>query len=334
MAQCKSFSTCKTRTIILLFLLTLFITCFIFKAVLSIENGYFYSLELGNIVKLPTKKDRQAEIKQSKCRKLPDVLIIGFEKCGTITLRQFLGIHPKIFITKKRQNNEFFNAENNKTIDEFTESKPCTPEGQLRLEKITVLGLPKLVYNYIPDVKLIVIVKEPTERALSHFVHLVDRKLVSANVTDFDIYATYIFSQNTTTFNETVSRNDIRFSAGSLRYYSLYSDRIKPWIDIFGIERILILDGDQFAANPIEELNKVETFIGLQHEIRPEDFYFNTEKRFYCIKNDLESGCMLKSKGRPHPTMEQNTRKMLKDFFKPHNKIFYEMTGRTFPWDD
>ena len=333
MAYLKSF--CKPGKVLQLVLLAIFIMCIIFKSVPSEENGYHYLLEADDSEEVPKEtKDRREEIKRSKCRNLPDVLIIGFEKCGTITLRQFLGIHPKIFITESRLNNEFFNAENNKTVTEFTESKPCTPEGQLRLEKIAPRGLPTLVYNYIPDVKLIAMVKEPTERALSHFVHLVDRKLISANITEFDNYARHIFSQNVTTFNKTVSRNDIRSSAGSLRYFSLYSDRIKPWIDVFGIERILILDGDKFAANPTEELNKAETFIGLQHQISSEDFYFNTEKRFYCIKTDLKSGCMLKGKGRPHPVMEHNTRRMLKDFFKPHNKIFYEMIGHTFPWDD
>ena len=177
-------------------------------------------------------------------------------------------------------------------------------------------------------------VKEPTERALSHFVHFVDRKLIPLKVTDFDKYARYVFSRNITVFNKTDSGTKLQFSLNALKQYSLFAERLKPWMNRFGLDRILIIDGDKFAANPVEELNKAETFIGLEHAITEDNFYFNTEKRFYCIKTDFKGGCMIKAKGRPHPVMKNSTRRLLKEFFKPHNKIFYEIAGRTFSWDD
>ena len=42
------------------------------------------------------------------CRKLPDILTIGFEKCGTATLNTYLGIHPQIFKAEDG-NYELFN---------------------------------------------------------------------------------------------------------------------------------------------------------------------------------------------------------------------------------
>ena len=330
----KSF--CRTGLLISVFFVTVFIVSLNFNTIALLNINQFHTSKPDKS-EAPSPKNLKAiqeELEQLKCRKLPDILIIGFEKCGTVTLRQFLGIHPKIFITDSRLNNAFFNADNNMTVGEFSESLPCTPEGQLRLEKLAVPGQPELVFDYIPNVKLIAVVKEPTERALSHFVHLVDRKLIPVNVTDFDKYARYVFSKNFTNFNETDSGMKIQFSLNALKHFSLFADRLKPWVNRFGLDRVLIIDGDKFAANPMEELHKAETFIGLEHSISEDDFYFNAEKRFYCIKNDFKSGCMIKGKGRPHPVMKNSTRKMLKEYFEPHNKLFYEMTGRKFSWDD
>ena len=259
---------------------------------------------------------RLQEIRTLGCRKLPDILIIGIEKCGTITLRSFLSVHPNIFISESFLNNKFFNADNNKTLEEFTKASPCTPANQLRLEKLATPGIPRLVYDLIPDVKLMVVVREPVERTLSHFVHLVDRHRVPENVTDFD---------------ETVKENG-PILARAL-YFSFYGDRVKPWINVFGVDRILFLDGDNFVKDPVSELARAETFIGLPHLINHENFEYNKEKKFYCIKTAGNSTCMQKSKGRPHPVMREETRTTLRSLLRPYNEMFFSLIGQRFPWN-
>ena len=141
----------KTGLIISVFFVIIFTVSLNLNTVALLNIRRFYTLKKGSseAISQKTSADKLEEPGQPKCRKLPDILIIGFEKCGTITLRQFLGIHPKIFITVSRLNNAFFNADNNKSVDEFTKSLPCTPEGQLRLEKLGTSGLPELVYQRV-----------------------------------------------------------------------------------------------------------------------------------------------------------------------------------------
>ena len=136
-----------------------------------------------------------SEIKQLRCRILPDVLIIGFEKCGTGTLRRFLSLHPDIWVKEGSGMNKFFSYDYNKTLKEFAKRRDCIPRDKLLLEKLAVHGLPELVYEYIPNVKLIAIVKEPSERVVSLYLHRVAYKLIPPGIKDFEAYvkSVYVF---------------------------------------------------------------------------------------------------------------------------------------------
>ena len=230
-----------------------------------------------------------------------------------MTLRQFLGIHPSIFITEKRGNNKFFNRDNNKSPVELAESRPCTPSGQLRLEKLATPGDAALVYKYLPDVKLIVIVKEPVERLMSRFLHVQALNKIRNNVTDFEQWLHMINLDKKANY---------------------FVHEIQPWIELFGIERLLVIDGDVFVRDPVEELRKAEKFLGLSPFFTNNTFQYNATKRFYCIKSTTGDGCMYEGKGRPHPVMRNETRNSLKTIFRPRNEEFFKLVGRRFPWND
>ena len=259
-----------------------------------------------------------AEIKELGCRKIPDILIIGFEKCGTVALKKFLGIHPKVFITDSRINNRFFNADNNLSLAEFTKDMPCTPMGKLRLEKIATPGLPKLVNEYNPGVKLIAIVKEPVERALSHFVHLQSNGILESNARNFEEFVKESFKQEN--------------YESPVFHFSFYAERLQKWADVFPSDKILFLDGDNFVKDPVTELSKAELYLGIDASITRKDFYYSDEKLFFCIKALGDKGCMGRRKGRPHPPMQNDTRKLLQNFLKPYNEIFFKMIGDRFNW--
>ena len=248
-------------------------------------------------------------------------VIIGFEKCGTMTLRQFLSFHPRIFINKKRGNNKFFNPDNNKTLLEFSEDLECTPDDKLRLEKLAIDGVPDLVYNYIPDIKLIVIVREPVERSLSYFLHLKATQKLPRAFIDFE-ESLYLFLDKP--FDEKHYLVQ--------RYY--YSRSLRPWIKKFGLDKILIVDGDQFATDPVPELKKVEQFLELEPFITRNMFEYNEIKKFYCVKTDENNGCMYRGKGRPHPMMKNETRRFLKEAFREPNEQFFKLIQRRFSWND
>ena len=53
-------------------------------------------------------KFREHEVKAFRCKVIPDILVVGMEKCGTTTLRTFLGIYPQIFVPLPLEVKTFF----------------------------------------------------------------------------------------------------------------------------------------------------------------------------------------------------------------------------------
>ena len=252
------------------------------------------------------------------CRLLPDIMIIGFEKCGTMTLRSYLGTHPEIFISKSNLSIPYFNSYNYTSLEEFTKNKSCTPAGKLRLEKIATPGIAEKAYESVPDIKLLAVVREPVDRAMSHHVHRIARE--KENSLAFDSVV------------KSVMDNGL-FKASVLFRQSTYIDRLQQWIQTYGLDKIYILDGDNFIKNPAVELKNVEKFLGITPYFSEEHFEYNPIKKFYCIKIQGYNTCMNSDKGRPHQVMSNATRKRLQNYFRPFNEKLFRTTGRNFSWN-
>ena len=80
---------------------------------------------------------------------------------------------------------------------------------------------------------------------------------------------------------------------------------------------------------------KVQRFLGLKCVVTDKHFYFNATKGFPCLKKTEGSGsphCLGKTKGRQHPHIDEKVLQRLRDFFRPFNQKFYQMTGQDFGW--
>ena len=126
----------------------------------------------------------------------------------------------------------------------------------LRFEKIANgVKYAERVYQYIPNVKLIAIVREPIERAMSHFVHFVEYNFIPLNAT----------------FEEAISAHSPYMRCPL--YWSYYADRLQTWVDVYGANNILILDGDKFVKDPFSGLKMVEDFVGISNHIKRKTLY-------------------------------------------------------------
>ena len=105
----------------------------------------------------------------------------------------------------------------------------------------------------------------------------------------------------------------------------------------------MVIDGDNFIQKPWAELEKVEEFLDLSHELAEDNFYFNATKGFFCghqVITQPESEwsctrtkCLSKSKGREKPPVSLKLLNVLTYYFTPHNKIFFQQNGKyDFDW--
>ena len=101
----------------------------------------------------------------------------------------------------------------------------------------------------------------------------------------------------------------------------------------FKREQIHVVDGDALIKNPLPELRKIESFLGLKHRFNEKNIYFDKEKGFYCVrkKHDREL-CLGENKGRTHPAVEEDDIQKLSKYFRPFNREFYKVVRQNFDW--
>ena len=107
---------------------------------------------------------------------LPDVLIIGVRKAGTGALRHFLTLHPDLIAPNKELH--FFDKDQNyeKGLAQYSRQLPKKErDSQLLLEKTPGYFFrgqaPERIAKDLPNVKLILIVREPFTRMMSGYVN-------------------------------------------------------------------------------------------------------------------------------------------------------------------
>ena len=62
--------------------------------------------------------------------------------------------------------------------------------------------------------------------------------------------------------------------------------------------------------------------------------YFNATRGFYCFKKNGSPVCLGSSKGRKHPDIDATILNKLRDYYKPFNEEFKNMTGLDFQKTD
>ena len=258
-------------------------------------------------------------------RKFPQAIIIGVKKGGTRALTDMLKSHPGVKSAIGEVH--FFDREENykKGLEWYMSKMPLTTQNQIAIEKspsyFVTPDVPDRMHALSPDLKLLLIVRNPIDRAVSDFcqLHTPDRQ------------------KKNVSFEKLVLNNKQVDNTLPMISVSTYDVHMSQWLQHFSLKQIHVVDGDALIRNPAEQIIKVEQFLGLSSFFREEMFYFNTTKGFYCWKKSRHSKeipyCLGSSKGRPHPTIAPDVLQCLRDYFRPHNKNFYDMVGKDFNWD-
>ena len=210
---------------------------------------------------------------------------------------------------------------------------PPTIPGQITVEKtpsyFITKSAPERVYNMSRDVRLIVVVRDPTTRALSDYTQAITKR---PDLGRFEQRA-FISGGNATAASTTVGVVDTSWGAVRIGVYARHLER---WLRFFPRRSIHFVHGERLIADPAGQLAEVQDFLGLKRVITDKHFYFNATKGFPCLKKAESSGgsphCLGKTKGRTHPTVDARALQRLRDFYRPFNEKFYQMVGIDFGW--
>ena len=281
-------------------------------------------------------------------RKLPEVLIIGIPKCGTAALQAFLRFHPNISTNMSKELN-FFSKNYEMGIDWYRNQLPCSSPNQLTIERSAEYFykqfVPERVKKMNKKMKLLLNVCEPVRRTISHFAMFQAVGYVSPNITA----ERYFLKPKTLpgVFGLRV-KSDNKSAENVIMVISDYVRHFSSWLRYFPLKQFHLIDGDNLSRDPYTEISAVEKFLGIGQYIRKENFIYNATKGFYCYNKRLTNGggkvkvddssndkyvrCLVPSKGRKHPDIDEKVISWMKSIFKSSNKKFFKIVNRNFDW--
>ena len=258
-------------------------------------------------------------------RVLPNFLILGTQRGGTTSLYKYLVQHPCVAhaLTKELR---FFDLHYQRGVDWYRSRFPTRRHlqrmrrrhgveptvGEASPDYLFHPHVPNRVAAALPDAKFIILLRNPVDRAFSHYWHQVKR------------------GHEPLTFEEAVSAETERL-AGELErmltdptYVSyerhhhsylkrgVYVDQLELWMSLFPRDRFLIEASEDLFASPSMVFKQALSFLDLP------DF----EPPAYEVFNAFGSG-----------QMEPALRAQLVEHFRPHNQRLYELLGRDFGWE-
>lgn len=193
-------------------------------------------------------------------RKL-DFIIIGAQKSGTSALYKYLGFHPKIGLSSRKELHHFDNdrvyrlpaiLRNIHYHRFFLDFKhPGKIQGEATPNYMVEPVFMDRIHSYNPALKLTVILRDPVSRAYSHWNMQRDRGIEARS------------------FDQAIEDNLKEIHAGAItdpRFTYLkrgeYANQIKYIQTLFPQEQLLILFQQDLLKEPLDTLNQITRFLG------------------------------------------------------------------------
>ena len=207
--------------------------------------------------------------------RLPDFVIIGAARCGTTSLHAYLRAHPEVFMSTEKETDYFslgdlppdeipvnaaaWRAKTRAEYERFfRDAGDARAVGEASPTYLFYPRSAERMRQAIPDAKVICVLRDPVERAYSHFA--LARKMGFETVEDFEA---------------AVALEDERWSHDrSMRFpytrASLYHDGLLEFVRRYPRERILVLRFEDLASDTAATMRRIQAFIGVDPEFVPD----------------------------------------------------------------
>ena len=263
-------------------------------------------------------------------RLMPDFIIIGTMRGGTTSLYSYLTEHPNIGPAYMKEVH-FFDVYFSKGLHWYRAQFPSSVQKYYteRVQKQNFITgeaspyylfhphAPKRIAKTLPQVKLIVLLRNPVTRAYSHYYHEVAGG--HEKIATFE-EAIACEEERIAKEAELLAKNE-QYISYNHRHFSylargIYVDQLRVWMNLFPKEQFLILRSEDFYADPAAGLKQVLDFVNVP------DLSLKAQKEEYEQLNTTTP-----------PRMNPATSKRLREYFEPHNSRLYKYLGVDFGWD-
>ncbi|GIF12397.1 sulfotransferase domain-containing protein [Actinoplanes teichomyceticus] len=264
----------------------------------------------------------------SEHRMLPSFLICGGQRCGTTSLYRALAAHPVVLKAVLHKGVHYFDTSYHRGLDWYRAHFPSRRSAQKVAERYgvpaqTFESAPYYMYHPqaaariardLPNAKLLVLVRDPVERAYSQHHHEVARAFESER--DFGAALALEPAR--------LHRREERLAADPM-YYSFahqhhayrargeYARYLSVMAQHVGRERIHVVESERFFTEPEPVYDEVCEFLGLP--------------------TDLDRPAFEQHNARPRQAdMDPGLRGELSAYYRPHDEALAGWLGHTPIW--
>ncbi len=302
-------------------------------------------------------------------RTRPEFMLVGGMKCGSTSFARYLSAHPQVKVSGPKEPNywswhrfparyqDFF-------VNELPLLKPGPDQfvsGEFSTSSLIHPLAPRRVQANLPMLKIFVLLRNPVDRAYSHFMmskmaglekecpfeEIVRREmdevpeLLAAHERGFfnadgDPKSCYSSINGTPICvvkheqgwpkRKLRADPDLRdFYYQSYLFRSLYHDQLHRWLHLFPRQQLMIIQSERFFESEEDTMAEATEFLALkQYDYRAE----GQLRRSW----DAGAGNALK-KPQAYPAMDNATRRLLADFFEPYNQQLYHLLDKDYGWN-
>ena len=257
----------------------------------------------------------------------PHYIIIGAQKCGTSSLNSHLSKHPTVlpsiiketyFFTEPA----FYSYGPRWYLSHFPRLKSDTRfiTGEASPRYLHHPKVPERMVQLFPTIKLIVLLRSPSDRFISQYHHWRSRGYESRSLEEVVRISLEHWKDVPP---ERVQKNQEHFS---LKYYpddpnddpsyfyrGIYAHHLKRWLEYFPREQLLVLTLDEMIQEPNTTFNRVCDFLGIP----------NCDLKEYRAVNQGQYST--------NSTQDQ-CREVLAEAFAPHDQQLEALLQRPLPW--
>jgi hypothetical protein len=203
-------------------------------------------------------------------RGMPSVLILGVQRGGTTSLFNYLVQHPDV-LTPLGKEIHYFDLHYTRGPSWYRGRFPYAHRlrrGALPLDASPYYLMhplaPERAARLLPEVKLIVLLRNPIERALSHYQHEVRGGRESLAFADaLDVEAARLAGEE-----ERLAREPGYYSPEHHRHAyqrrGLYLDQLRRWTARFPRSRLLVVQSERLFRDPVATTATIHQFLGLR----------------------------------------------------------------------
>lgn len=251
-------------------------------------------------------------------RGLPSVLIIGTQKGGTTSLFNYLVQHPDVLPPLGKEVHYFdFNYASG--LNWYRGRFPYSH--RLRAGALTIDATPYYMMHplapsraaeLLPNVKLVALLRNPIDRAFSHYQHEVRGGRESLSFAEaLEREADRLAGE------EERVRSDPQYYSWNHRRYAyarrgLYLEQLQRWAQYFPRSQLLVLQSEWLFRDPPAATAEVYRFLGLRpYRLRKYETYLS---------------------GNYERAMPLELRAKLAKYFEPYNRELFAWLGEEFDW--